>query len=82
MGEPLGVVVEVVRAADVDEALAALLYDRYGVGDLEGVEGATDRVVELSEASSCVCPLHGRRLVPDACRSCTFLAGEVAPAQP
>jgi hypothetical protein len=46
---------------------------------LEGIQGAADRVVELSERSSVVCPLHERRLVPDACRSCRFLAGEVDP---
>ena len=77
--EPLGVVVSVVRHEDVDAALSALLYRRFGVGDLAGVEGATDRVIELSDASSVVCPMHGRRLVPDACRSCRFLAGEVQP---
>lgn len=82
MGEPLRVVLEVVQSADVDEALARLLCERFGVGDLEGIEGTTRRVVTLSEASNVVCPLHGRRLVPDACRSCAFLAGEVAPAQP
>jgi hypothetical protein len=75
--EPLGVVVSVVRHEDVTEALTALLYERYGVGDLEGVEGATDRVVELAPSSTVVCPLHLRRLLPDACRSCAFLSGEV-----
>jgi len=80
--EPLGVVVSVIRHEDVDEALTAWLHARYGIGDLEGIEGATDRVVELSQGSTVVCPLHERRLVPDACRSCSFLAGEVAPAQP
>jgi hypothetical protein len=53
------------------------VFARYGVGDLVGVEGATDRVVMLSEKSDVVCPLHERRLVPDGCRSCRFLAGEV-----
>jgi hypothetical protein len=77
--EVLGVVVSVVRKEDVAAALDTFLFERYGVGDLEGVEGTADRVVELSERSTVVCPLHGRRLVPDACRSCRFLAGEVDP---
>ena len=54
------------------------LFARYGVGDMVGVEGAEARVVNLSECSDVVCPLHERRLVPDACRSCRFLAGEAA----
>jgi hypothetical protein len=75
----LGVVVSVIRKVDVAAALDSLLFERYGVADLEGIQGAADRVVELSERSSVVCPLHERRLVPDACRSCRFLAGEVDP---
>ena len=75
----LGVVVSVIRKVDVAAALDSLLFERFGVGDLEGIQGAADLVVELSERSSVVCPLHERRLVPDACRSCRFLAGEVDP---
>jgi hypothetical protein len=52
------------------------LYAAFGVGDMVGVEGATDRVVRLSPHSDVVCPLHRFELVPDACRSCRFLAGE------
>jgi hypothetical protein len=52
------------------------LYAAFGVGDMVGVEGATDRVVRLSPRSDVVCPLHRFELVPDACRSCRFLAGE------
>jgi hypothetical protein len=76
--EVVGVVVSVVRKEDLGAALDAFLFERYGIGDLEGIQGSTDRVVELSERST-VCPRHERRLVPDACRSCRFLAGEVAP---
>jgi hypothetical protein len=54
------------------------MFTAFGIGDLEGVEGATDRVVTLSARSELVCPLHERRLVPDACRSCRFLVGEAA----
>jgi hypothetical protein len=55
-------------------------YAAFGVADLVGVEGAEDRVVNLSPRSSLSCPLHDSTLVPDACRSCRFLAGEVGPA--
>jgi hypothetical protein len=55
------------------------LYAAFGVGDLVGVEGAEDRVVRLSPRSDVLCPMHRFELVPDACRSCRFLAGEVAP---
>jgi hypothetical protein len=41
-----------------------------------GVEGAEERIVSLSPGSTVVCPLHRFELVPDACRSCRFLAGE------
>jgi hypothetical protein len=51
----------------------------FGVGDMVGVEGTEDRVVMLSERSDVGCPMHLLRLVPDACRSCRFLAGEVTP---
>jgi hypothetical protein len=56
------------------------LYAAFGVGDLAGVEGTEDRVVNLSPRSDIVCPMHRFALVPDACRSCRFLAGEVVPA--
>ena len=52
------------------EDLAGLL-DAFGVG---GKETPESRVVTLSESSTVECPLHGRRLIPDACRSCCFLA--------
>jgi hypothetical protein len=52
------------------------LYAKYGVGDMVGIPGAEDRVVTLSQQSDVVCPLHAFRLLPDACRSCRFLAGE------
>jgi hypothetical protein len=55
------------------------LYARFGVGDLVGVEGAEDRVVNISPRSDVSCPMHDFTLVPDACRSCRFLAGEVVP---
>jgi hypothetical protein len=55
------------------------LYATFGVGDMVGVEGTEDRVVRLSPRSDVVCPMHRFELVPDACRSCRFLAGEVAP---
>jgi len=54
------------------------IFERFGVGDLVGMEGTEDRVIELSPRSDVVCPMHGLRLVPDACRSCRFLAGEAA----
>jgi hypothetical protein len=79
VSEPLGIAVKVIRNVDVDAAVEAWLFDRYGVGDLADVEGTTDRTVELSERSNVVCPAHGLLLVPDACRSCRFLAGEVRP---
>jgi hypothetical protein len=77
--EPLAIAVTIVPSVDVDEALDRLLFERYGVGDLADVEGAQDRVVKLSPSSSAVCPAHGFLLVPDACRSCRFLCGEVRP---
>jgi hypothetical protein len=52
------------------------VYARYGVGDMVGLEGTEARVVRLSTHSGVVCPMHEFRLVPDACRSCRFLAGE------
>jgi hypothetical protein len=55
------------------------VFARYGVGDLVGVEGTEERVVTIAESSDVVCPMHLRQLVPDACRSCRFLAGEVPP---
>jgi hypothetical protein len=61
----------------LQEADLLALFARYGVGDLVGMEGTEERVIELSEGSILGCPMHIRRLVPDACRSCRFLAGEV-----
>lgn len=59
------------------EADLIALYARYGVGDMVGVEGAEDRVIELPEGATLGCPMHLKRLVPDACRSCRLLSGEV-----
>jgi hypothetical protein len=59
-----------------DDILA--VFAQFGVGDMVGIEGTEVRVVTLSERSDVVCPMHERRLVPDACRSCAFLAGEAA----
>ena len=59
------------------EADELALFARYGVGDMVGLEGTEERVVMLSPRSDVICPMHERRLVPDACRSCRFLAGEV-----
>jgi hypothetical protein len=63
LAEPLTIAVKVVRNVDVDEALEALLFERYGVGDLADVEGATDRVVKRRTSptwsvrcmASCLC---------------------------
>jgi hypothetical protein len=63
-----------------DDMLA--VYAHYGVGDMVGIEGTEDRIVTLSERSDVVCPMHERRLVPDACRSCSFLAGEAGQGRP
>lgn len=64
--------VPVLREADL-----LAIFARYGVGDMVGIEGTEDRVVKIADTSDVVCPMHERRLVPDACRSCRFLAGEV-----
>jgi hypothetical protein len=61
----------------VHEADLLSIFARFGVGDMVGIEGTEDRVVTIAETSDVVCPLHLTRLVPDACRSCRFLAGEV-----
>jgi hypothetical protein len=61
----------------IEEADLLKVYALFGVGDMVGVEGTEDRVVNISPRSDVVCPMHERRLVPDACRSCRFLAGEV-----
>ena len=53
------------------------LFVRYGVGDMVGIQGTEDRVVTLSPSSTVACPMHELRLLPDACRSCRFLAREV-----
>ena len=63
----------------VYEADLLSIFARYGVGDMVGVEGTEERVIELSPRSDVACPMHLLRLVPDACRSCRFLAGEVSP---
>jgi hypothetical protein len=67
-GPPIPVIVETDELA---------LFARYGVGDLVGLEGTEERIVMLSATSDLGCPMHEVRLVPDACRSCRFLAGEV-----
>jgi hypothetical protein len=59
---------------DLKDELA--LFAAFGIGDLVGVEGATDRIVQLSPRSELACPLDGLTLRPDSCRSCRFLAGE------
>jgi hypothetical protein len=74
--EPLGAIVGHIPQELVDVELTAWLYETFGVGDLEGLEDAHGRTVELSPASTVVCPMHGRQLKPDACRSCSFLAGD------
>jgi hypothetical protein len=63
----------------VHEADLLSVYARFGVGDMVGIQGTEDRVVNLSPRSDLACPMHELRLVPDACRSCRFLAGEVRP---
>jgi hypothetical protein len=60
------------------EADTLALFARYGIGDMVGIEGTEDRIMRLSPRSDVACPMHEFRLVPDACRSCRFLAGEVA----
>lgn len=60
------------------EADLLSIFAQFGVGDMVGIQGTEDRVVNLSPRSDVVCPMHEFRLVPDACRSCRFLAGEVA----
>jgi hypothetical protein len=62
----------------VHEADLLKVFGRYGVGDLVGVEEAEERIVRLTPNSDLVCPMHEAELRPDACRSCRFLAGEVA----
>jgi hypothetical protein len=61
----------------IHEADLLSIYARYGVGDMVGIEGTEDRIVRLSPRSDVSCPMHRFELVPDACRSCRFLAGEV-----
>lgn len=56
------------------------VYALFGVGDMVGIQGTEDRIVRLSPRSDVVCPMHEFELVPDACRSCRFLAGEVRPS--
>jgi hypothetical protein len=62
----------------IEEADLLAIFARFGVGDLVGMEGTEERVIELSPRSELACPMHGLRLVPDACRSYRFLAGEAA----
>jgi hypothetical protein len=66
------------RIPVVQEEDLLAVFTRYGVGDMVGIEGTEDRVVTIAPSSTVVCPMHEFRLVPDACRSCRFLAGEVA----
>jgi hypothetical protein len=40
------------------------------------IEVTASRIVRLSEGSTLGCPTHDIELVPDACGSCKFLAGE------
>jgi hypothetical protein len=47
------------------------LLDAFGV---EGVETPSSRVVKIADSSTVRCPMHGIRLLPDLCRSCSFLA--------
>ena len=60
----------------IEEADLLAIFARFGVGDLVGMEVTEERVIELSPRSELACPMHGLRLVPDACRSCRFLCGE------
>jgi hypothetical protein len=60
---------------ETDDLLEVFAF--FGVGDMVGIQGTEDRVVTIAATSDVVCPMHERRLVPDACRSCRFLAGEV-----
>ena len=60
----------------LSESELAHLLDFLGVNDLAHVEGTTDRTKTLAPRSTIVCPAHDCVLVPDACRSCRFLAGE------
>ncbi len=63
----------------LDELEASRLLDLCGINDLVGVEGAEDRTVFLPpERSDLVCPAHERRLKPDACRTCWWLADWLA----
>jgi hypothetical protein len=48
----------------------ARLLDAFGV---EGVETPESRIVKIADSSTVVCPMHATRLLPDACRSCSFL---------
>jgi hypothetical protein len=65
-------------AVEVDEAEALWLAELFGINHLAGVEGAEERTVKLSDKSTVGCPAHGLVLKPDACRSCAFLAGDMA----
>jgi hypothetical protein len=60
----------------VTDAQRIQLLERFGVNDLHWLAGASDRTVQLPASSALVCPAHETTLKPDACRSCSFLAGE------
>jgi hypothetical protein len=51
------------------------LLDAFGV---QGVETPSSRIVKIADSSTVVCPMHKTRLLPEVCRSCSLLAGEVA----
>ncbi len=70
-----------IPVVEVDQAEMIWLLDFFGVNHLAGVAGTEERTVKLSEKSDVGCPAHGVVLKPDACRSCAFLAGEVAPVR-
>jgi hypothetical protein len=63
-------IVQSVDAIDLET-----LMELPGVNDLAWLHGATDRTVQLPAHSSLGCPAHDLTLKPDACRSCSFLAG-------
>ena len=63
---------------EVSEAEMVWLLDLMGVNHLAGIEGAEERTVKLSYKSDIGCPAHRLVLKPDACRSCAFLAGDMA----
>jgi hypothetical protein len=60
----------------VTDAERIRLLEAMGVNDLAWLDGATDRTVQLPAGSSLGCPAHDLTLKPDACRTCSLLAGE------